>query len=98
MAKEKDEFEAVPEEVKSAVEGSTEEEIRERICQTSLLREDARELLSKDPEVSRVKEELKNLMAPYKEDDKARVQTIRYCKSVLEARGKHAPAEKETPQ
>ena len=83
----KDKFDALPEGFKEAVEQSSTEEIRKRISDIAILDCTERAVLKEDPDVQQAKEQLKNLMDPYRENLKSYKLQIEYAKRVLDDKG-----------
>ena len=84
----KDPFDSLAPEFKSAIEGGTEEEIRQKISLVALAEAANQEAKGNDEDLKNQGIIYKEAGAQYKEASKANKQKISYCRSILEARGK----------
>jgi len=64
------------------------EEINQKIAECAKLEAEQRRIMGEDPKVLKVKDELKVLLEPYREDIKGAKLRIDYATMVLNNRGK----------
>lgn len=77
---------AIAPELLAAAESMSVAELRSAITERALLYSASKEAEKADPELSQAKDGVKELAAPYKEDQKAAQLVITYIGKLLEAR------------
>jgi hypothetical protein len=84
----KDPFDSISPEYKAAIEGGTEEEIRQKISLVALDEAANKEAKKNDEDLKQQGIIYKMAGAQYKEASKANAQKISYARQMLESRGK----------
>lgn len=86
----KDPYELVPLDERKAIEGSTDQQINDRIATVAKTQAATDEAMKQDQELTSRKNAVKVAMMGYVEARKANKQRIAYARSILDARGKDA--------
>jgi hypothetical protein len=86
--KKKNPFDDLSNEFKDAVAGSTPEQIKQRIAQVAMDDQSLREARDEDQQLAEAKEAAKQAGEVYRDGAKMNRLKIRWCKEVLESKGK----------
>lgn len=81
-------FYDLTDEFRKAVQQSSPEDLDQRIADLTKLESERQNVLKNDPAVATAKEELKNLMTPYRDDTKEFKLQIKFIMWALESKGK----------
>lgn len=81
-------FASLPPEFKAAIEGGSDVEIRNKICETAMNQAALMEAMKLDQDLAEKKEAMKVASAQYREGTKANKEKIAYARFILDARGK----------